>query len=316
MLGLIFLPVHHANCPALSDILDQEERSWMGDLSWDFSPIRRILTSYLAQKLLPGFAAVSENKVLGYTYFLVHQRKGIVGTVFASPESETQTIADELLKLAIDALKKSEGMRRIEAQIIAFNNIQLTAVFTRNGFQYHPRYYLELDLSGYHRGAEPGGQETIASWNSAYIPHMADMTLASYRNQVDALLCEDYCTLSGCEGYLRSVVDNPGCGVFVPEASFVALDSRGTPCGFVLASRISSAAGMIPQIAIAPSHQGRGLGAALIHESLSYFRTHGLRTVSLTVTKRNRRAFEWYQRLGFKIRKEFGAYVWNRENKS
>ena len=34
--------------------------------------------------------------------------------------------------------------------------------------------------------------------------------------------------------------------------------------------------------------------------------------VSLTVTKKNRRAFEWYQRLGFRVKKEFGAYVWQR----
>jgi len=36
----------------------------------------------------------------------------------------------------------------------------------------------------------------------------------------------------------------------------------------------------------------------------------GFLTVSLTVTKKNKRAFEWYQRLGFRVRKEFGAYVW------
>jgi ribosomal protein S18 acetylase RimI-like enzyme len=32
----------------------------------------------------------------------------------------------------------------------------------------------------------------------------------------------------------------------------------------------------------------------------------------LTVTEENLRAFEWYQRLGFKMHKEFGAYVWHR----
>jgi ribosomal protein S18 acetylase RimI-like enzyme len=284
----------------------------MGDLAWDFSPIRRVLTSYLEQKLLPGYAAVSEKKVLGYTYFLVHQRKGIVGNVYVSPEYETQAIADELLNLALDALKGSEGMRRIEAQIITFNNIQLTAVFTRNGFQYHPRYYLELDLSSYRGATEHSSQERVVNWDSAYIPHIAEMTLASYRDQLDAVLCEDYCSLPGCESYLRSVVDNPGCGVFVAEASHIALDSRGIPCGFVLGSRISATAGMIPQIAIAPSHQGRGLGKVLIDRTLGHFKARGCRTVSLTVTKRNRRAFEWYQRLGFKIRKEFGAYVWSR----
>jgi ribosomal protein S18 acetylase RimI-like enzyme len=36
----------------------------------------------------------------------------------------------------------------------------------------------------------------------------------------------------------------------------------------------------------------------------------GFHSVGLTVTKKNRRAFEWYLRVGFRIRKEFSAYVW------
>jgi ribosomal protein S18 acetylase RimI-like enzyme len=46
--------------------------------------------------------------------------------------------------------------------------------------------------------------------------------------------------------------------------------------------------------------------------AFTQLKTLGFRSVSLTVTKKNRRAFDWYQRLGFKIRKEFGAFVWER----
>jgi ribosomal protein S18 acetylase RimI-like enzyme len=105
-------------------------------------------------------------------------------------------------------------------------------------------------------------------------------------------------------------VDNPGCGVFLPGSSFVGLDSSGSPCGFILASRISSTAAMIPQISIHPAHQGKGLGNALIHRALISLQSAGFRMVRLTVTEQNRRAFEWYQRLGFKIRRDFGAYLW------
>jgi ribosomal protein S18 acetylase RimI-like enzyme len=69
---------------------------------------------------------------------------------------------------------------------------------------------------------------------------------------------------------------------------------------------------MIPQIAVHPSHQGRGVGNTLMKRSFEQLKSFGIQTVSLTVTKKNRRAFEWYQRLGFRIRKEFGAYVWQR----
>ena len=312
MQGLTFLPVHHALCPTLAELMDEEERAWMADLAWDFTPIRQILASHLAQKLLPGYAAVAANRAIGYTYFLVHRRKGIIGTVYATPGKDAQAIADELLSLAVNSLKGSEGLRRMEAQIIPFHSLNLTAGFTRNGFQYHPRYYLEIDLSSYPWGIQHSPQERIAAWDSAYIPHMAELTMASYRNQIDAVICEDYGSQAGCESYLRSLVENPGCGVFELEASFVAINSRGLPCGFVISSRISGSAGMIPQIAVSPSHQSRGLGKSLMDRALCHFKSRGFRTVSLTVTKRNRRAFEWYQRVGFKIRKEFGAFVWNR----
>ncbi len=48
-------------------------------------------------------------------------------------------------------------------------------------------------------------------------------------------------------------------------------------------------------------------------QMLEQLRAMNLRNVSLTVTKKNRRAFDWYQRLRFKIRKEYGAYVCERQ---
>jgi ribosomal protein S18 acetylase RimI-like enzyme len=69
---------------------------------------------------------------------------------------------------------------------------------------------------------------------------------------------------------------------------------------------------MIPQIAVHPSYQGRDLGNALMNYAFGRLKAMNFHTASLTVTKKNRRAFDWYQRLGFKIRKEFGAYVWER----
>jgi ribosomal protein S18 acetylase RimI-like enzyme len=138
------------------------------------------------------------------------------------------------------------------------------------------------------------------------------MTVLSYRGQTDAEICEDYRTKAGCENYLRSLVENPGCGVFMPETSFMGLDAQGFPCGFVISCRIAGGAAMIPQIAVHPSYQGRGLGNVLVNRAFEQLKASGFHTVSLTVTKKNWRAFDWYQRLGFKIRKEFGAYVWER----
>jgi ribosomal protein S18 acetylase RimI-like enzyme len=306
-----YRPISELDPMSFPRLMDEEEQAWISDLGWDYSPIRQILVSFIKQKLLPGFGAVNEKELLGYTYFLVNQSKGIIGAIYASQKSPFQEVVHNLLSQTISFLKDIQKIRRIEAQIISFHGVSLTDVFINNSFLYYPRYYLDLNLSDF----KPAGCNTVGKlvpWNSANIHLAAEMTSTSYRDQTDAIICEDYRTVAGCESYLRSLVENPGCGIFMPEASFMCLDGRQSPCGFVIGCRISNGVGMIPQIAVHPSYQGRGVGNALMQHSFERYKALGFHTVSLTVTKQNRRAYDWYQHLGFKIRKEFGAYVWER----
>ncbi len=308
-----YLPISYADKDLLSPLMEEEENAWMSDLGWDYSPIRKILVSFMDQKLLPGYVAVNATEAIGYTYFLVNQAKGIIGSLYISKASRSQEVVEKLLSLTISCLKESKSTQRVEAQIMPFHNLNLTATFTQHGFRYYPRYYLELDLIAHCREETMSTVDKLIPWDSAYLTQLAEMTFASYRSQVDAEICGDYGSAAGCVNYLRSLVDNPGCGIFMPEVSFISLNDQDMPNGFILCCRIFEAAGMIPQIAIHPLYQSRGLGNALINRSFEQFRSLGFRTISLTVTKKNRRAFDWYQRLGFKIRKEFGAYIWQRE---
>jgi ribosomal protein S18 acetylase RimI-like enzyme len=307
------IPISHLDENLILPLMEEEEKAWMSDLGWDYSSIQQILLAFIKRKLLPGYAAIAgEKELIGYTYFLINQAKGIIGALFVSKTSLSQEAVEELLSLAITCLKDSQSITRVEAQIMPFNNANLTTAFTQHGFGYYPRYYLNLELSASPKKNISYPSEKIIPWDSAYLERAAEMTMMSYRNQTDAEICEDYRTKAGCESYLHSLVENPGCGVFMPEASFMALDAQNAPCGLVICCRISNGAGMIPQIAVHPSYQGRSLGNALMLQSFGKLRTMGFQTVGLTVTQKNRRAFDWYQRLGFNIQKEFGAYVWER----
>ena len=312
MSSLKYLPISYLDESLMSPLMAEEEKVWLSDLGWDYSAIRQILVSFIRQKLLPGYVAIADNEPIAYTYFLVNHAKGIVGAVFASKHRHSQEAVDELLSLTISSLKETQSIKRVEAQIMPFNDLSLTPPFTQHGFSYAARHYLELDLSSHRKKVELPTSIKIAPWDSAYLDRAAEMTLMSYQNQADAEICEDYRTKTGCEGYLRSLVENPGCGVFMPETSFMALDWQGNPCGFSICCRIAAGAAIIPQIAVHPSHQGKRLGNIFMNRTFAQLKSMGYRTVSLTVTKKNRRAFDWYQRLGFKIRKEFGAYVWER----
>jgi ribosomal protein S18 acetylase RimI-like enzyme len=312
MPDLKYLPISQMDETLLAPLMEEEEKMWMSDLLWDYSPIRRILASFVKQRLLPGYVAVYGKKALGYSYFLVNQAKGIIGALYASKANQSQEAVDQLLSRTIASLKETQKVRRVEAQIMPFHNLNLTATFTQHGFRYFPRYYLDLNLGPLPKIEHPRSEEEIIPWNPLYLERLAEMTSISYCNQTDAEICEDYSTKMGCDTYLRSLVENPGCGIFMPGTSFIGLDKQGSPCGYVICCRISDSVGMIPQIAVHSSYQGRGLGNDLIKRCFQSLRSAGFHSACLTVTKRNHRAYDWYQRLGFKIRKEFGAYVWQR----
>ncbi|HTY60956.1 MAG TPA: N-acetyltransferase [Acidobacteriota bacterium] len=312
MSDLKYLPLSCLDETLLQPLMQDEEKMWMADLDWNYAPVRHILVSFIKQKLLPGYVAIADSETIGYTYFLVNQAKGIIGSLYALPTPYSQEAVDELLALSISGLKESQSIKRVEAQIMPFHNLNLTEAFARQGFNHFTRFYLDLDLSKHRKKAELPIALRIVPWDASFLARIAEMALLSYENQTDADICEDYRTRMGCEGYLRSLVENPGCGVFMPEASFIGLDWQGAPCGFIFCCRISAEAAIIPQIAIHPLYQGKRLGNTLMNRAFAQLKALGFRSVSLTVTKDNLRAFEWYQRLGFKIRKEFGAYVWQR----
>jgi ribosomal protein S18 acetylase RimI-like enzyme len=296
---------------SLSSLMAMEELGWSAELDWDYSPIRRILDSFILRRILPGYVAMRGQRAVGYTYFLIQKDRATVGAVYAA-EDGVQEIADSLLSQALASLQQTRSVRRIEAQLLPLNGIEVEGIFAQHGFQHYLRDYLELRL-------EPGGPMAgspapvrIVPWDPAYLPGSAEVAYSSYRTEIDSLISRDYASAEGCASYLRSLVEHPGCGIFLPDASYVALDPLDHPCGFILTSRLSSTSAMIPQISIAPSHQGLGLGRHLIGQAIARIEEQKFRTVRLTVTRDNRRAYEWYRRLGFNPRTTFGAYVWTR----
>jgi ribosomal protein S18 acetylase RimI-like enzyme len=307
MHSLNIQPISQADIQTVAELMGEEERAWLRELDWDYAPIRRILVAFLRQRLLPGFVAFSGLRPVAYAYFLTSRSKSVIGTVYAST-AEAHAAAEPLLSRSLDTLKTTRRLKRVEAQIIPLNGLDLHTLFTGHGFRSFLRHYLELDL-GEPRMPETGQAAAIVPWSDGYMQGAAGVAYMSYRNEIDAEISDDYRSKASCEAYLRSLIENPGCGMFLADSSLVALDGGGNPCGFIVTSQISEMSAMIPQISIHPAHQGRGLGSALICHAFARLRTAGYRKVRLTVSHENRRAYEWYLRIGFRARRDFHAYL-------
>ncbi|MFE5297869.1 GNAT family N-acetyltransferase [Streptomyces sp. NPDC056632] len=88
-----------------------------------------------------------------------------------------------------------------------------------------------------------------------------------------------------------------------PGGSHVEVAVAGDEvCGFVACgieewhSRL-----VVHQIAVAPAHRGRGIGAALMERACAYGRRAGARTAWLEVTNVNAPAIRAYRRMGFEL---------------
>ena len=311
-----YIPITNLGESVMLTLMEEEARMWLTDLGWDYSDIQRVLLSFIREKMLPGYVAFTgEKQPVGYLYFIANRAKGSIGALYTTPTTPTdlaQKTADGLLKLAIDCLQNSGGIRRIETQIFPFHGQNYTRIFGIHGFRHYPRLYLVKDIETDVIETDPAAPVKIIPWDSALIGPAAAMTAVCYLNHPDYEIIEDYHTPANCENYLRGLMTGPGCGVFLQDASFMCVNRHGIPCGHVICSRISDRGAQIPQIITHPEWQGRGLGAALMRRCLRQLKAMNFNFLSLVVTVKNTRAMEWYRRIGFRPCREFGAFIWDR----
>lgn len=171
----------------------------------------------------------------------------------------------------------------------------------------------------------PKPEWVIQRWDDRYFEPLAELILSAYAGHMDSNINDQYATREGALKFLKNIVVFPGCGVFQPDASFVAFEghSGGSRwveqqaggaqlAGALLVSQVAPRVAHVTQVCVRRELQGQGLGRALMSRALDYLGYKGFEGVSLSVTAENLAAVELYRRLGFEVLKEFAAYVWEK----
>jgi ribosomal protein S18 acetylase RimI-like enzyme len=85
-----------------------------------------------------------------------------------------------------------------------------------------------------------------------------------------------------------------------PDGVFVAEDEEGEVVGYIT-TRLQPASGIgwIPNLAVDPAHQGRGIGRALLECALDFFRQRGMVIAKIETLEQNPIGQALYPRLGF-----------------
>jgi ribosomal protein S18 acetylase RimI-like enzyme len=309
------LDLRHFSSADLRPLLDDEVELWGEMLAWDYRSSAEMILRYVDAKILPGYAAVERGTLVGYAFFVYEGSKGVIGDLFVSQRrTDVRAIEVRLLDHVIETLQQSPGVHRVEAQLLAHDTGDLAEPFLSTGFERFHRLFLGLDLRATQKvkiTPAPLREVHIRRWTEQDYQPAAGIITASYRAHIDSEINDQYRTTAGSMRFLNNIVRFPGCGVFDPEASFVAVHQpTNSLIGLILCSRVRDDVGHVTQVCLVPEHRGEGIGEALMAATCSALSSRKFNLLTLTVTQANRRAVDLYRKLGFEEKRVFDAFVW------
>jgi ribosomal protein S18 acetylase RimI-like enzyme len=309
------LDLRHFSSGDLRPLLDDENQLWAKLLAWDYSGSADMILRYVDAKILPGYAAIERGQIFGYAFFVYEGSKGVIGDLFVANGGRLTNpteVEAQLLTHVIETLQQSPGIHRVEAQLLVHETGVVARPFVDQGFSRHPRLFMSLPLAQpLHLTPHTEKAIEIRRWAEEYYQGAASVITHAYRGHVDAEINDQYRTVSGSLRFLNNIVRFPGCGIFDPDSSFVAIHkSSRTLIGMILCSRVRHDVGHVTQICVLPEYRSQGIGASLLAMAEANLQQRKFSLLSLTVTEMNQRAVELYQHLGFHTQRVFDAFVW------
>jgi ribosomal protein S18 acetylase RimI-like enzyme len=306
--------LRHYTSADLRPLLMAEAAQWGRAMAWDYRSSAEMVLRYIDSKILPGYAAIENGKIVGYSFFVYEGSKGVIGDMFVHSGDIHRDIAirSRLLTHVIETLQQTPGVHRLEAQLLVHDTGILAPSFLSEGFRMHQRLFMNLSLTGPTPVLPTALPDIfVRRWTEADFQPAAACITAAYAGHIDAAINDQYRTTAGSLRFLNNIVRFPGCGIFDPGASLVAFSrATGQIIGLVLCSKIRDDIGHVTQICVVPDHRGRGIGELLLAETIRELRKRRFSELSLTVTQANTPAVKLYRRMGFQIRRVFDAYVW------
>jgi ribosomal protein S18 acetylase RimI-like enzyme len=305
--------LRHVGAADLAPVLESEVAEWREALHWDFRPSADLVLRFVASQALHGYALRVAGEVAGYTYVVSEEGKGLIGDLYVRSDQRTIENENLLLSAALESLFASPLVRRIESQLMMLCR-PLDRPLPRP--ETATRYSRRLMAIGGERIARLRQARCprahLECWSDRHSETAARLIAEAYRGHIDSRINDQYRSLAGARRFLYNIVQYPGCGVFLPGASFVATAGSRALVGLCLASRLSDDVGHITQLCVAPHLRGLGLGYELLRRSLAALTDMGCRSITLTVTSANRQALALYESVGFTTLREFAACVWER----
>jgi len=296
---------------SLEVLFQEETRHWRDELHWDYRPSIDLIRKFIDSRSLNGYLALDNGHPAGYGFYVLEDHKGLIGGLFVSSDYGRSDITKDILDEMLTSLRATPRLERIEAQLMPFGT-EFDPVVLSKYLQLHTRQFMLLRLADAKLSEKPlSSGLRMEPWTDRAFESAAKLIQLSYADHVDGEINDQYRTEAGGMKFLRNIVILPGCGQFLPEASFLVRPATGDRLvGMVLTSTVQEGVGHTTQICVMPGYQGSHIGRALMEASIQALRRRKYEWLSLTVTAVNTSAVQLYEHLGFKTIKKFAAGVW------
>jgi ribosomal protein S18 acetylase RimI-like enzyme len=308
------LDLRHFSAAMLRSLLDAEGQIWRERLGWDYRASARLLMQYLDNHMLPGFAAVVGEQVIGYVFCVYEETKAVIGDVFA-PGERARQLEDTLLKHLLELLVNSPQIDRIESQLLLHPTGSHSGIFRQAGFEVFRRLFMVQHLAGLWSAPQPNlpNELELRSWREEDLTPAARLICEAYRNHPDSLINDQYRSVHGSMRFLNNIVRYAGCGTFSAPVSHVIVNRTTRELvALVLGSRVSQESGHITQLCVHPAYRRHGFARMLLGVAGFHFMRQGATEISLTVTEANQQAIDLYLSEGYNCTHRFDAAVWER----
>lgn len=295
----------------LEPLLEEEARHWRDELHWDYRGALELIKRFLEAHALSGCVAFEKGAAAGYSFYVMEEQKGLIGGLYVSPRYPQAELGRRLLEEMLDGMRALPHLCRIEAQLMPFGG-PVEEPLVEHGFRLYRRQFMLLDLAKVAKSkAGVSAGMRLTRWNDRYFEPCTKLIYLAYANHVDGDINDQYRSRAGALRFLKNIILLPGCGHFVPGASFVLHEAGSDELvGAVLTSEVSSGVGHTTQICVLPGYQGHGIGQMLMQTAIDALQSMKFRELTLTVTSENDVAVRLYERLGFRTIRTFTAGVW------
>ena len=129
----------------LDPLLAEEIVTWYSRFNWDFRPSADLLRRFLHAKSLQGYALRHGRNVIGYAYYVLEDRKGLIGDFYVTQSLRDIPTEMMLLGSMVQSLMLKPGLHRIECQLLMLDFPSGASLPFRQFLKRHDRYFMSID---------------------------------------------------------------------------------------------------------------------------------------------------------------------------